>query len=626
MRRRSAPAPETDFRSRKPFPLGNFSALSRSLRALRETRAQSGGLLALAVLATLLESAGLLLLVPLLSVLGVQASEQAGGAVYRAFSEAFASAGSTVSLTTVVALFAAIMVALGFVRYGERVGGTSLVETHKVDLRERVFRALSLSDWTLHLRWRGSDIVHTLTDDVARVGASLQATIVVVAGAVAAAAYLTVALYLSWVVTITSLAAGFVVVRLLRARARASHAASEAFSAEMQGMYGSTSELLRGMRGAKIHGDETDHIDAFEDAARALSGAWTETVRDDAETRALFLSGGVIAAALLIWVNTGLLGVGPVTLIVVACTLGRLVPCLASVREALRSLEGLETAHDRIDALLIEAEASAEPGSWRGAPTPPLKVGIRLEQVSTRPSNGHGPGGTLLDVSLEVAAYSATAIVGPEEGGSVTLTDVLAGIVMPQSGRVLVDGQPLSGAEVRGWRKGIGYVSPESWLPAGSLRRILGVQDGEAREAELRNALRIAQLEGFVGRLPEGVETVLDPRVRPMSPKERRGLALARAILRRPQLILLDELTSTPDAESETFVTNAIRALRGKVTVLLVTDRPSLAREADWLHVIDGGVVVESGTWERLARAGGRLSGLVTAQGLYGSPMHAPAI
>ena len=626
MGRRAAPTPETDFRSRKRFPLGDFAPLSRSLRALRETRAQSGGLLGLAVLAAALESAGLLLLVPLLAVLGVEASEQAGGAVYRAFSEAFESTGSTVSLTTVVALFVAILVTLGFVRYGERVGGSSLVETHKVDLRERVFRALSLADWTLHLRWRGADVVHTLTDDVARVGTSLQATIVAVSGAIAAAAYLAVALYLSPVVAITALGAGLVVVRILRARARASDAASEAFSAEMQAMYGSTSELLRGMRAAKIHGDETDHIDAFEDAARALSNAWTNTVRDDAETRALFLSGGVIAAALLLWVDTGVLGGGPATLIVLACVLGRLVPCLATVREALVSLEGLESAHDRLDALMIEAEAAAEPGSWRGAPTPPLKVGIRLEQVSTRPPNGREPGGTLLDVTLEVPAYSATAVVGPGEGGSVALTDVLAGIVMPQSGRVLVDGQPLSGAEVRGWRKGIGYVSAETWFPTGSVRRILGLRDGEPREAELRNALRIAQLEGFVGRLSEGVETVLDPRVRPLSQKERRGLALARALLRRPQLILLDELIGTPDPESETFVSNVIRSLRGKVTVLLVTDRPSLAREADWVHVVDGGVVVESGTWERLSRAGGRLSGLVTAQGLYGSPLHAPAV
>jgi ABC-type multidrug transport system fused ATPase/permease subunit len=323
-------------------------------------------------------------------------------------------------------------------------------------------------------------------------------------------------------------------------------------------------------------------------------------------------------------VDIGVLGVGPATLLVLACVSGRLVPRLAEVREAARSLPGLESAQQRIDALLIEAEASAEPGSWRGAPTPPLKVGIRLEQVSTRPANGREPGGTLLDVTLEVSAYAATAIVGPEEGGSVTLTDVLAGIVTPQSGRVLVDGQPLTGAELRGWRKGIGYVSPDTSFPAGSLRRIVGLHDGEPREAELRNALRIAQLEGLVGRLPEGVETSMDTRMRSLSPRERRGLALTRALLRRPQLILLDELTGAPDAESEAFVSQVIRALRGKATVLLVTDRPSLAREADWIHVIDGGVVAESGTWDRLSRSGSRLSGLVTAQGVYGSPTHAP--
>jgi ATP-binding cassette subfamily C protein len=613
---------ETDFRSRKRFPLGDFTALGRSLKTLREARSQGGGLLGLAVFGALLEGAGLLLLVPLLAVLGVEATEQSSGAVYRAFSAAFGSTGTTASLTTVIALFVAILVALGFVRYGERVAGTSLVETKKVELRERVFRALSLSDWTFHRQWRGSDILHTLTDDVARAGASLQATLVILSGVIATAVYLAVALYLSPIVTAMALGAAVLVVRLLRARQRASDAASEEFSAEVQAMYGSTSELLRGMRAAKIHGDENDHIDAFEDSARALSNEWTKTVRGDAETRALFMSGGVIAAALLLWVDTGLLGVGAATLLVIACVFGRLVPRVGEVREALRSLEGLEGAHERIDALLIEAEASAEPGSWRGAPTPPLKVGIRLEHVSTRPSNGREPGSTLLDVTLEVVAYSATAVVGPEEGGSLALTDVLAGIVPPQTGRMLVDGQPLAGAEIRGWRKGIGYVSSDAWFPTGSVRKILGLRDAEPREAELRNALRIAQLEEFIGRLPSGVETVVDMQARPLSPNERRGLALARAILRRPQIILIDELTGTPDAESESFVTYAMRCLRGKMTVLLVTDRPSLAKEADWIHVIDGGVIVESGTWERLSHSGGRLNGLVTAEGLYGGPAH----
>ena len=88
---------------------------------------------------------------------------------------------------------------------------------------------------------------------------------------------------------------------------------------------------------------------------------------------------------------------------------------------------------------------------------------------------------------------------------------------------------------------------------------------------------------------------------------------------------MLDEATGVVDAESDTFISHVFRSLRGKVTVLLVTDRPSSAREASWIHVIDGGVVAESGSWERLSQAGGRLSGLVTAQGLYGGALHTPA-
>jgi ATP-binding cassette subfamily C protein len=217
----------------------------------------------------------------------------------------------------------------------------------------------------------------------------------------------------------------------------------------------------------------------------------------------------------------------------------------------------------------------------------------------------------LAGVEIEIPAGQITALVGPSGAGKTTVADVVAGLLHPTAGRLEVDGAPLDDAAWNGWRRGIGYVTQDTVIFRDTVRANLAWVRPEATEGEMWEALRMAAADGFVARLPRGLDTELAERGGGLSGGERQRLALARALLRGPELLILDEATSSLDAESEARVLEAVQGLRGRVTVLVATHRLSTLRIADRIYLMEGGRVAESGTWESLRREGARFRRLL---------------
>jgi ATP-binding cassette, subfamily C, bacterial len=222
----------------------------------------------------------------------------------------------------------------------------------------------------------------------------------------------------------------------------------------------------------------------------------------------------------------------------------------------------------------------------------------------------------LSHVHLTVAARETTAIVGPSGAGKSTIADLLMGLVTPGSGLVTVDGVPLSPEVLRSWRTQIGYVPQETLIFHDTVLANLQWANPDANDEDIWRALALAAADDFVRTLPEGLRTVLGDRGVLVSGGERQRLSLARALLRRPSLLILDEATSSLDSENERRIQAAIEGLHEQITIVVITHRLSTIRNADLIHVIDNGRVVESGSWEALASSGGRFRALCEAQGV----------
>jgi len=202
-------------------------------------------------------------------------------------------------------------------------------------------------------------------------------------------------------------------------------------------------------------------------------------------------------------------------------------------------------------------------------------------------------------VSITIPAGKITAIVGPSGAGKSTLADLAMGLLVSDSGRLLLDDEELSPALIHAWRANIGYVAQDTVLFCDTIRANLQWAKPDATDLEMRDALSIAAAD-FVQDLPEGLETVVGERGSRFSQGERQRLALARAMLRKPSMLILDEATNNLDSENEHRVMESVAGLRNKLTILMVAHRLSALRLADLIYVLKDGEVVEHGSWDSL--------------------------
>ena len=192
------------------------------------------------------------------------------------------------------------------------------------------------------------------------------------------------------------------------------------------------------------------------------------------------------------------------------------------------------------------------------------------------------------------------ALVGPSGSGKTTIADILAGFYEPEKGAVLIDGIDLREYDIRSYRARIAIVPQETFLFSGSIfDNIAYATKGADTEAVMR-AAELAQVKPFLSRLPDGINTVIGERGSTLSGGEKQRIALARAVLRNPDILILDEATASLDAESERLVNSALETLMKDRTTLIIAHRLSTVLKADRIVVVEEGRVVDQGTHEEL--------------------------
>jgi ABC-type multidrug transport system fused ATPase/permease subunit len=208
---------------------------------------------------------------------------------------------------------------------------------------------------------------------------------------------------------------------------------------------------------------------------------------------------------------------------------------------------------------------------------------------------------TLAGVSVFIRRGEAVGLVGQSGSGKSTLVDVLLGFLTPQAGSVLVNGTSIE-SSLQWWRSRVGYVPQSIFLNDDTLRRnvAFGLPEDEIDENAVHAALRSAQLEEFVGSLPEGINTMVGERGVRLSGGQRQRIGIARALYNNPEVLVLDEATSSLDTETEHGVMQAVQALQGDKTVVIVAHRLSTVEYCDRLYRLDAGRIVDEGTFDEV--------------------------
>jgi ABC-type multidrug transport system fused ATPase/permease subunit len=322
---------------------------------------------------------------------------------------------------------------------------------------------------------------------------------------------------------------------------------------------------------------------------------------------ALFIGLGVLAVIVF---QSGSTQVVPIFGVLVAAafrilpSVSRMLQAIGGVRSSQASLECLERA--------MATPELAPPAT--AAPAVELRETLACRDLTFRYLGADRD--ALSDVSFDIAAGESIGVVGPSGSGKTTLVDLVLGLLDPPEGALSVDGRPLSADLLPGWRHTIGYVPQEVFLLESSLRENITFGRPDQGEERLAEVLRIAQLDGVVAALPDGVDAPVGDRGVRLSGGQRQRIGIARALYARPSLLILDEATAALDTKTEAAITESVHSLHGQTTTIVIAHRLSTVQHCDRIIYLENGRVRSIGAFDELHRTDEGFADLVRLGGL----------
>jgi len=373
----------------------------------------------------------------------------------------------------------------------------------------------------------------------------------------------------------------------------------QAISDLSRNLFFNLTEHLNGIKDVKSHGIESAQIQNFIKTCNLLKQNSLRLNRMQTRTDMLYQVGATVFISLFLFSAIEIFKLNPQQFIVISVISARLWPKLSSIQMGLQNinmtLPAFQSANELEQQCLMAREELLEDGSFVRMK---LNHGIEVRDVSFY-YDSTIENCAVEEVDFVISAGTTTAFVGVSGSGKSTLVDLLMGLLTPVKGDILIDGAPLS-ENLLNWRNSIGYVSQDPFLLHASIRDNLLWVCPTATEEGMWEALQLASVGSFVRGLPDGLDTVVGDRGVRLSGGERQRIVLARALLRKPSVLILDEATSSLDTENERRIQRAIENLRGKLTIVLIAHRISTIRNADRILVLEQGRIVEQGNYQSL--------------------------
>lgn len=497
---------------------------------------------------------------------------------------------------------------------------TRVVENTGVQLSSRLVKGYFAMPYEFHLQRNSAELMRNAHDSVHQVTSSVlrpvsvifaEAITVVVMIAVLVVAAPLVALLATLLVALVMVLTYRFVKGRLRELGEIRHAATRAAFVQLQ-------QGLGGVRDIKILGREhafgRSFYEARKDLARAMyrRSVFIGLPRQTIEVSFLLL----ILSGLVYATLRGDVGSILTTLGFFAYAGMRIQPSLQKIASGFNNLRFADAAVDDLQVDLAILDLNTSTHERQSGPTQvlPFERSVCFDDVSFQYAGESRK--ALQNVELTIARGMSLGICGPTGSGKTTLVDLLSGLLLPSEGVVLVDGVDMS-SRSRAWQRNIAMVHQTSFLVDDTLRRNIAFGENEERidEESLTQAVQIAQLADVVAELPDGLDTVLGEQGVRLSGGQRQRVTLARAIYRRPRMLILDEGTSALDNATEADVMRGLDGLVGDMTLVMVAHRLSSIRRCDRIVYVEDGRIEGAGAFDELMRHNARFRAMSATQG-----------
>jgi len=554
---------------------------------------QSAIMLVALLVAGLVEGISLTALLPLLNkVLVKQDSTGADATALEADSssgvgDALLSGIEAIGLTPSVELLLVVIV-LGAIIKGalvllakKKVG--YIVAQVATDLRLSMLRAMLASRWDYFLHRQLGQLTNSMSIEAVRAANAYLHGATLISQLIQALVYVIIATMLMWQAALFSILMGVLIYVALNRLVKMSRKAGKRQTSFTKLMIARLADTLLSVKPLKSMGREglvdTVLVSETKNINRALR-------REVVSTEFLAAGQEILFALVLvigIYVTLVKWELPIATVMVLGFLLSRILKRTGQVQRSYQKMAVSESAYWSIQKTISKAEQAREDTGGERPPT--FEQSIELQDVSFSYKDKK----ILEGINISIPAGSFTAIIGPSGSGKTTTLDLIIGLLQPDSGTLLVDGIPLSELDMHRWRRTIGYVPQETVLLHDSVLNNVALGDTEISEADVISALQEAGAWDFVEKLPEGIHDLVGERGGKLSGGQRQRIMIARALVHRPQLLIMDEATSALDPQSETAICETLSKLQGAHTILAISHQPALLDAAERAYRLQEG-------------------------------------
>lgn len=452
------------------------------------------------------------------------------------------------------------------------------------DLRLTLLRSLLAARWEYYVRQPVGALANSFATEVSRAAMAYQHASAITALAIQAILYLSLAAVVSLPVMLGATVTGLIIGFGLKRFVRKSRKAGARQTAVLKTLLGQLTDVLFSVKPIKAMARESFVGPLLEEETHRLNRALRREVLSKETLKALQepLVVGALAGGLYVAMTQW--GLPLDALILLAILFARTLVCINKVQKEYQAMVACEAAFWSLQGTIARSTAQSEVSL--GTARPVLTREVSLRNVSF--SYGDQP--VLREVSLCASVGQLTVIIGPSGAGKTSILDLVIGLIRPQAGEVWLDDTPLSQVDVKAWRATVGYVAQETFLLHENVFLNVTLGDPKLTPAEVEKALRASGAWDFVSAMPEGMYTPVGERGSRISGGQRQRIAIARALVRQPQLLILDEATASLDPDSEAAIRETVKTLKGAMTMLAISHHPALLEIADRVYRLEDGL------------------------------------
>lgn len=546
-------------------------------------------LVVMTFLAALFDGATVAGLLPLLNAVGGVAGSGEADRVTQLLNSGLQLVGVAPSIYAIAACVVALIAVGAIVSLVQAYYSAKLQTEYVAHWQVRLFEHYFAADFMFFRDRRAGDLISAAITEPVRLGGAFYQANLILSSILFIGVQIAVALFVAPLVVGVLFAVGSFLFLISVGLVRRGLLVGEEMTVVNADLQADAGELVSGAKFVKATATEARAVERLTRAIIRLRNLTFRNAFDVQLVRALFEYTSAFVVVMLLVAAPTYFGIDVGAVLVIVAMFIRLFPRVTALRQCQQSISLVLPAFDAVSDMVREAakrREAARSGTIVPKTKGPVEIAIRDLHVAI------GDREILKSLSADIRAGSFVVLTGPTGAGKTTLLDCILGLRAAQQGRVTIDGQAIETLSMTDWRRSVGYLGQDPLLFHASIGDNLRWTRPGTTDNEIADALNLASAQ-FVDHLRDGLSTIVGDAGSRLSGGERQRLALARALLGEPRLLVLDEATSALDAATEASIVETIRSLKGRMTIVAITHRPALASIADQIFEIRDGRISE---------------------------------